>query len=589
MSCKTSIVILTYNQLDYTKLCLESIRAYTPSESYELIVVDNASTDGTREWLQQQQDLKLLLNNDNVGFPKGCNQGIEMSESDTDILLLNNDTIVTEGWLERLQKQLHSIPEIGAVGPITNNAAYYQTVPVPYQTLDEMQAFSGELALKNERAERRLKLIGFCMLIKRKALLETGLLDEQFSPGNYEDDDYSMRLTMSGYQLWLCRNTFIHHFGGTSFGQKPQAYYDLMKRNEKMFEEKWGFNPAYSCYIRHEIISAIQAHPEARIRVLEVGCACGGTLLNIKHLYKNVELHGIELNEHSAKIAATFAQVRADNIEQQMSYDEGYFDYIIFADVLEHLINPWLVVRNMKRYLKPRGQMLVSLPNVMHISILQDLLNGKWEYADAGLLDRTHMRFFTKQQLVEMFNDAGFSQVDLGSSRIPLSIEQQGLLDRLSTLSRLSDFSDQASTYQYIARLRQQDPVQEVDLLTQLLAVQGSSEATVQELAFLVKDDSELFQYAIASLSNYGKAIIPILNSLCDTFIEWNELEKVIPLLQQALLLDPEHQLTIFNLGAFLYHLGEHRLALTYLNQLKHRDEAIESLIQDAEQRLIVG
>ena len=95
MQRKTSIIVLTYNQLEYTKQCLASLQKYTEKDSYELIVIDNASTDGTREWLQQQKNLKLLLNDENIGFPKGCNQGIALANSQNDILLLNNDTVVT--------------------------------------------------------------------------------------------------------------------------------------------------------------------------------------------------------------------------------------------------------------------------------------------------------------------------------------------------------------------------------------------------------------------------------------------------------------------------------------------------------------
>lgn len=85
---KTSIVILTHNQLEYTKLCIESIRKYTKKNSYEMIVVDNASIDGTQEWLRQQEDILSIFNDVNLGFPKGCNQGIEVSSGDN-ILLLN--------------------------------------------------------------------------------------------------------------------------------------------------------------------------------------------------------------------------------------------------------------------------------------------------------------------------------------------------------------------------------------------------------------------------------------------------------------------------------------------------------------------
>ena len=93
MKKKTSIIILTYNHLDLTKDCIESIRKYTEQDTYEIIIVDNHSQDETPEWLKTQSDLHVILNQENVGFPKGCNIGIEASARENDILLLNNDTI----------------------------------------------------------------------------------------------------------------------------------------------------------------------------------------------------------------------------------------------------------------------------------------------------------------------------------------------------------------------------------------------------------------------------------------------------------------------------------------------------------------
>ena len=103
----TSIILLTYNKLEYTKICIESIRKFTPKGKYEIIVVDNNSNDGTLDWLKEQDDLKVIYNDYNAGFPKGCNQGIKISRGDS-ILLLNNDTVVTPNWLNVLDKTLYS-------------------------------------------------------------------------------------------------------------------------------------------------------------------------------------------------------------------------------------------------------------------------------------------------------------------------------------------------------------------------------------------------------------------------------------------------------------------------------------------------
>ncbi|MDT8899721.1 glycosyltransferase [Anaeroselena agilis] len=240
----TSIIVLTYNKLDYTKLCLNSIRQHTEPATYEVIVVDNHSTDGTVTWLQSQPDLRLVLNDDNIGFPAGCNQGISVAIGDS-VLLLNNDTVVTPNWLANLRSCLFSSGDIGAVGAVTNSCSNFQSIVCEYGSIEEMINFARRNNHSDpEHWEDRGRLVGYCMLIKTEVIKKVGLLDELFSPGNYEDDDYSLRIRKAGYRLVLCRDTFIHHFGSISFGEQTSQYNMLLETNKQKFISKWGFAPA---------------------------------------------------------------------------------------------------------------------------------------------------------------------------------------------------------------------------------------------------------------------------------------------------------------------------------------------------------
>lgn len=239
----TSIIIVTYNKFDYNKLCIESIRQYTEPGSYEIIVVDNNSTDGTVEWLQRQPDIRLICNRENVGFPAGCNQGMAVAGGDS-ILLLNNDTIVTPQWLTNLKKCLFNADDIGAVGAVTNSCSNFQSIPTEYASIEEMIGFARQINHSDpELWEERARLVGYCMLIKAEVVRKIGLLDEFFSPGNYEDDDYSLRIRNAGYRLVLCRDTFIHHFGSVSFGERTDQFNHLLETNKQRFTEKWGIAP----------------------------------------------------------------------------------------------------------------------------------------------------------------------------------------------------------------------------------------------------------------------------------------------------------------------------------------------------------
>ncbi|MHB1650917.1 MAG: glycosyltransferase [Desulfitobacteriaceae bacterium] len=449
---KTSIVILTFNKLDYTQQCIESIRKYTEPGFYELIVVDNYSTDGTVEWLKKQDDIITLYNEQNAGFPRGCNQGIEIATGEN-ILLLNNDTVVTVNWLDNLLKCLYSSTDIGLVGPVTNNCSYYQAIRTDYKDLREMDEFASKYNQSNPLLwEERLKLIGFCMLIKREVIKQIGFLDEKFSPGDFEDDDYSYRARKAGFRLMLCKDTFIHRFGSISFKTDNNEYAELMANNRMKFKQKWGFDASYSGTIRNDIIELMDSPKDSFINVLEIGCACGGTLLKIKHQYRNVELYGIELNENAAEIASHFATVISENIEtSELRYPEGFFDYIILADVLEHLNDPWTILQKLNKYLKSDGKILASIPNVMHYTILKDLINGKWNYEDSGILDKTHLRFFTRSTANQMFLDTGYTNIKLNILPLVANEEDHKFVQELCQLSN-SDQITQFFAYQYLIK-----------------------------------------------------------------------------------------------------------------------------------------
>lgn len=236
----TSIVIITFNKLDFTKQCIQSIREYTEKGTYELIVVDNSSVDGTIDWLREQSDIKAIFNVENMGFPKGCNQGIRESSGEN-ILLLNNDVVVTPNWLSNLQRALYSSEDIAASGPITNYCSNYQAITVNYNDINQMQDFARNFNISDPtKWELRCRLVGFCLLIKKSVLDRIGVLDEIFTPGNYEDDDLCLRMRLEGYKLILCKDTFIHHYGSVSFGESRQNFINILQTNANKFQSKWG-------------------------------------------------------------------------------------------------------------------------------------------------------------------------------------------------------------------------------------------------------------------------------------------------------------------------------------------------------------
>lgn len=169
----------------------------------------------------------------------------------------------------------------------------------------------------------------------------------------------------------------------------------------------------YYSSARREILPLL---PHSYARVLELGCGEGATLAWLKSINRCDEGVGIELSEKAAVTARQVVdQVICADIERdRIEFPNEYFDLILCLDVLEHLRDPWQTLSNLTRWLKPDGTVVVSIPNVRYKSVLVDLvLRGKFEYEDSGILDKTHLRFFTRASCHSLLEGAGLSVVSV--------------------------------------------------------------------------------------------------------------------------------------------------------------------------------
>jgi len=243
-----SIIILVCNQIAYTKKCIESIIKHT-NVPFELIVVDNASTDGTLQYLESEltqlipeDRLRIIKNNANLGFAKGNNQGIVASRAPY-VMLLNNDVVVTPGWLSKMMTCAEINPMTGIVGPKSNCVSGPQIVEnVPYDTsnLNGLETFASEFAKNNSgKATPFNRIVGFCMLIKRAVIAKIGGMDGRYGLGNFEDNDFCLRALLAGYGLYIAEDCFVHHFGNRTFIGEQIDYRESLNQNWEIFKKKW--------------------------------------------------------------------------------------------------------------------------------------------------------------------------------------------------------------------------------------------------------------------------------------------------------------------------------------------------------------
>lgn len=416
---KVSILILTFNNMLISKICLHSIYSNTAYPNFEVIVVDNASSDETPAWLKTYSkthpNLKVILNSDNLGFSGGNNQAAREAAGEY-LIFLNNDTVVTQGWVERLLAKFQSDPGIGLVGPVTNATGNEALIPVSYTSPAEMEAFALHRAIAMSMRSFDIRMLAFYCVLARKDQYESlGGLDERYSVGMFEDDDLAVRYHQQGLRVVCAEDVFIHHFQGASFGKlESEKYQEVFEENRKKYEEKWG--RAWEPYQLRSVPSpnpvgtdsTLIQKPWGKLKyrcnicgracktsVADLGretpsCECGSTVRSrsIVHLLSRElfgsslalpdfplrpDLHGwgmsdagyVDLLSKKVGYLNTFYN-QEPYFDITASLDpkvEGTLDFLISTEVFEHVASP--VSRsfeNVRRLLKPTGIFVLTVP-----------------------------------------------------------------------------------------------------------------------------------------------------------------------------------------------------------------------------------
>lgn len=244
----TSVIIPLYNNAEYTKLCVNSLYDSTDCD-FELILVDNASSDETPEYLKELQkrrnNIVVITNKVNLGFPGAVNIGIKVSRGEY-LVIANNDLLFTRGWLERMIELAEHNSQFGIVGPVSNFVSGLQLVTdAVYKDVPALNKFAAERKKEFNGDFILFPRVAFlCTLIKREVIEKLGGLDERFAPGNFEDDDYCLRAQEAGFKTVIAKDVFIHHFGSKSFkADGEKIYAERLAVNKNIFINKWGADP----------------------------------------------------------------------------------------------------------------------------------------------------------------------------------------------------------------------------------------------------------------------------------------------------------------------------------------------------------
>ncbi|MEZ5355001.1 MAG: glycosyltransferase [Bryobacteraceae bacterium] len=244
-----SILVVTYNSEEFLDPFLDSIERNTTYPNYEVVLVDNNSTDGSARLLRQRASadtrLRVFDLKENLGFAGGNNLAAREARGEW-LLILNPDTIVTPGWIGRLmapfRAQNPSAGPIGMTAPVTNFSGNETKIDYSYGDLAGMEAFALTLARDKRGETMPLDCVPLlCSLFPRKLWDEVGELDERYTVGMFEDDDFCLRVRRAGYGIVTAEDCFLHHFGNGSFKKlDPAESLRIFNQNRARFESKWG-------------------------------------------------------------------------------------------------------------------------------------------------------------------------------------------------------------------------------------------------------------------------------------------------------------------------------------------------------------
>lgn len=241
-----SVVVLAYGSADLTLACVHSLLGR--GEIYpalEVLVVDNGSPVEELEKLREiaggDRRIRLIENGDNLGFAKGNNVGIEAARGEY-VLLLNNDTYVPPGALSAMVRHLQLNPEIGIIGPMTNNIGNEARVDVHYPDMAGMEVIARDLTTGYRGIWTPIPVNAyFCAMFRKSDLDRIGHLPTVYGRGMFEDDDHCASFREAGMEIALAEDAFVHHHLSATFNAIPSAEkMALFDKNKATFEERWG-------------------------------------------------------------------------------------------------------------------------------------------------------------------------------------------------------------------------------------------------------------------------------------------------------------------------------------------------------------
>lgn len=418
-----TILMVVFNNEENAKMSIESIRNYNDIEELELVVVNNDSTDDFDIWAKEQTDFSYVYVD--TGKEKAgnlLNAVIDELDIENDILIIDGNTVIFPNTLLAMKNMLDGYDDIAAVGGVSHIFSGAQLY-AGSQNYEEI--YKECIEYKSCEPRYVVGLNTTAVMLKGRVIKKLNGFDGQFDEMHATLQDFMLRANDIGRKCAVCSSAFWGVIGTN----EAESGADAIR-----LEKKWGMH-YFNFFFNRHLVGAIHEENNEHFDVLEIGCDCGATLLEIKNNYPNANIYGTDINESAVKIASFFMTATVNNIEEcDLGYRSKKFKYIILGDVLEHLRNPKEVLEYCNTLLTDDGHIIACIPNLMHISVIDELLQGNFTYRENGLLDKTHIHLFTLNEIKKMFAEVGFDSLDIEFRSLKLAKEEEMAINKLLTI-----------------------------------------------------------------------------------------------------------------------------------------------------------
>lgn len=443
MSRNTSIILIAHNQKDLIVNQIALLKIFNNIDKSSIIIVDNYSSDGLKEYLWNQNEIDYIICDEQLeNYSTILNTCISEFTHDNDILIIDSVSVLLPGCIDSLCNRLN--PELG-IYAVTPDCIFYGHNNIT--TIEEAISYSEHIT-HNSELSKAMKPYNTTVLISHELLSSCNPFDEHISSSNICYSDFFMNNIIHDRFLYTVNNAYQYII------EKRNNYYEKIlgiDYDMPYIRKKWNMN-YMNMFPNPNLVANIKEPVNEKLNILEIGCDCGATLLGIQKVYPDAYIYGIEINPVSANIASHIAHIKSANIEESVDvWDNVKFDYIIFGDVLEHLHNPSDVINRCRHILKDHGKIISSIPNLMHYSVLYQLINGNFTYTDTGLLDKTHIHFFTYNEIVRLYEENGYKILSMNAS-MNVNESNKNVTDFIDSLCDLSNHKNKQlfEAFQYI-------------------------------------------------------------------------------------------------------------------------------------------